>query len=870
MKVMQKVRHMPRYRFLDNFNLMRTSSPDTHVEASRALVSLLEVFVDCADSGVSRVVTIWPRRIEESGFLHQMAVLWHVVGVEDEDEVGVQAATLTCLATLHWPFSKDSLRRLGGVLADRRILSLANKRHLNGNIHRCYEWHIQLRRIGDLNPELNVRRSGRVTTLQEHEELQNPSFAELAPIVMTGEDGTPLMDDCRSRFLGRVRKFTQIKAGNVPGSLFDLSATPYLLMGVPGETDAKKVGARLLRLRRPDVVVIDIDAAARLHGENWPAKTLALLRAVKYQEGANPLYGEGVPLSATTVGGSLPPVFALTEVPYLAHLFSTEVLPSYATGKAVRRVVFNVTRDMTSQVQCVSPGSRNPAFTVTCLARHLTPFLVAADKLQRDLEPLDTSMAEMVRDMGHFIRRAVCMPGGIGDYDSFVESSGRRHYVPGQPLGMAAALLELERKGNAGKEAGRVTAFAREFLDIVNGLGEATPAAMVFRRLVVAGGWTESGDALVVFPDRTTESFAHWLIDALKVRDGQPEQKLADVTTVDSKAGIDRLMPILHKFDKAYLFLPRWSAVARIVACHNTPEVVHLLCDEATAESIRHQAEMLRAQPQFRPVHERLALLLRSLEEALEGVPLPIPVMDEVRFGPSSLSRYEGEGRPLLVRLDDGKEVPLFEGSQVITYRADAEPRPFSLCAATTLVPGDAVFFMDEDFVAMVSRHCRITVDANPMLDAYHRQVAALRYWLPGGTLREKARHVLRTMEVDGIEPLPDETTVMTWLDVERLIGAPVETVRPQAPHSEAWFRSFTAAIGMLPAMMASYWKFAIFDTRSKRISAGFGVSRFCTAVLTDPESVLSFFSGDREDMQRFSDWAREELAEVVDVVKVR
>ncbi len=836
------------YRFLFDFPCMRTSDPTSQLPPGAAVRTLLGAFVECIVSGNSKLVTAWPRSIDAPAILHQMAVLWHVVGDDDEGQVGARTEDFTRLATLVWPFTNDSLRKMGGMIAHRNIILPRNKLHINRKEQCCYSYHIQLRRIGDLNPDKEIKRTGRLLTLQEHDELQHPSFAEISPILVMDTDGTPLHEDCRNRFMGRVRKYTLIKVDKTPSGLFDLPTTPYILLCLQPGTDMKKTLSRAIQARRPDVLLLDLHAAANIHGDEWPDKACELLRWTR--------------IYAAKLNQPFPPVFAIADTPWLAYQFSRDVMPSYdKNARLPEQGVLNISRDVLSQAVYMTSGSRNPTMVVTCLARYLTPFLVEADGLQKALEPLDVHMSNLVREMMHFIRRMICLPGGIDAYNEFVEQCGRKRFVPGQPLAMAADLLSLEQNGRAGKESGRVKDFVQQFLSTLESLKEITPGSDLFRRLRTTEVFTERGNTLLVLPDRTTESFTNWIIDT----EGASRDNL---DTTDGKHGIDHKMSLLRRYQKAYMLLPRWDTVARILVSHHAPEVLHLVCDEATVSSIRHQAAILMEKPAFRPVHERLDRLLNALDEALEGGQLPIPNIEEVRLTSSAVSSYEGGGKPMALRLWDGRIVPLFEGSSVVKYRNEAEPRPFVTCQASMLSPGDQVFLVDDDFFAMAEQYFTMKCDANAMLDSYHRQVLELREAVPGDGLREKARHVRKMMAAGNLKSLPDESTVVTWLDVERLIGAPLDEVRPQAPHSEEWFMSFTGAIGMLPLLAPSFWRFGVFDTRSRRISAGFNANRFCTALLTDPDSVMPLFSGDNDDLQRLEICARNEIAEIVEILK--
>jgi hypothetical protein len=777
-----------------------------------------------------------------------MAVLWHVVGIDDQEQVGVQAEDLSRLATLVWPFSTSSMKTMDSVLADRRLI-LRHIKHRFQNKLSCNSCVIQLRRLFDVNPNMAYEQRGNQMTLEECIKLQHPSLAEIAPILLADAEGNLLHKECRAGFLRRIRKYTQITINEIPGDLFNLESAPYLLFGLPAETNTMRVIREIYASRRPDVVIIDIPALVRHFGDGWVGKTAEFLRMVRSHS-----------IAENTEGAPAPPLLAMCESPWNAYQFSSELMPVYVKNQYLKEeVVLNISKDVLSKTVHTNSASRTPLIVVNSLARHLTSFLLEADQLHKDLDPLDATMSAQIADMMHFIRRMICLPSGISSYEQFAEQSGRRQYMPGKPLAMVRQLLDMESGGTAGKESARVQKFAEQFREILDSFGESTPGSTFLNRLLKVETFTDIGNTLLVLPDGMTESLVGWL------RDTEQVIFQDNLDTTDGKSGLDLLLPSLHHYKNSYLMLPRWDAVGRLLASHNAPEILHLVCDEATAASLKHQAETLRNRSSFRIIHERLDRLITALDESMSSISACMPLVEEVRLPKVPVASYEGEGQPVMFTLADGRILHMYDRSCVVQYRHELEPRPFSRVNAACLGVGDTVFPLDEDYIAMAEGHSLFYCNAGSALKAYHQQVIALRSSVPGDSLREKAAHIRGKM-AETVTYLPKVNTILAWLDVESLIDAPLEKVQPHAPHSEEWFYSFANSLDMMPAIASSCWQFGIYDIRARRISAGFTTNRFYTALLTEPDSVMQYFSGDDDDLLRLEKYARNALSEIIDI----
>jgi hypothetical protein len=267
----------------------------------------------------------------------------------------------------------------------------------------------------------------------------------------------------------------------------------------------------------------------------------------------------------------------------------------------------------------------------------------------------------------------------------------------------------------------------------------------------------------------------------------------------------------------------------------------------------------------FHPLTARMNSLCIAFDEALEHAEFDLDP-DDVASSYQS-SSYDGEGRPLTLVTASGRHIHLHEGTRIIRYNAEAEPRPFTSCCASTVEQGDTVFVIDEEYMQMVARHCSVRRTAPEWLRAYHNTVKAAQQAFPGETVRDKAKIVLEQMKKRYASDLPELATVVNWLNVDALLGESLDDVRPHAPRTREMFDRFAAVLGVA-GVADAFWNQAIRATRSLRIRAGFSALNFSIDVLTAPDRAMADWNGGNDDLCLCEAYAREMLEDVEEIIK--
>lgn len=827
------------------------SAPDEKLVLGGTLPRLLQLFTDTLTTGNSRVVITWPTPLEAPALLHQASVLWHVVDREYDPEELSPAEKLTSLATLVWPFTARSQRCFDTLLVDRiPIVAHNTKRRCSNG---CRDYHTLLEQLRYLNPE---RKTGRCLTEHQMKRLeqsvgnQHPTLGEIAPVLIIGNNMRASITTCGKNFYRRALRFMRGRITEIYESLYLPASAPYLLMGLPPETDNIRCNM-IVNDRLPDIVLLDLPLAEKCYGEKWTEKTESIISVIKK--------------IAHSQKKPMPPLFVIAGGAESAHRFRTEV----PTERLMTDLVVNTSPDPLSANKHATRGARVPGYIVTPLASHLTSLLWRGHRLATDMEEVDTRTAETVRMMQHFLRRMICSPGGMDEFKQYLLDADIRTGIHLDPLGMTARLREQVRLGRAGMSDSQVNGFIDDFNDVLGQLVETTPANRFLDQLVrterdrnsrVNSLYSQPRRSLVALPDGLTERFAR----ALLAKRGHADESWLRLT--NCKKGINDWSGRLGEFDKVYFIMPRWDTIERLLAWETTPGTVQIVCDEATVQSLRKKVAWIKDRRLFHALAARMNSLCIAFDEALEHAEFDFAPDDIASSYQSSF--YNGEGRPLKLVTASGKHIHLHEGTRIVCYNVEAEPRPFTCCKACDVEQGDTVFVIDEEYAQMVARHCSVSRAAPEWLRAYHNLIKVAQQAFPGESVRDKAKNVLEQMKKRGTSDLPDITSVVNWLNVDVLLGESLDDVRPHAPRTRDMFDRFVEVLGVAQVVADTFWNQAIKATRSLRIRAGFSALNFSIDVLTDPDRAMADWSGGNDDLCLCGTYAREGLEEVEDIIK--
>lgn len=202
--------------------------------------------------------------------------------------------------------------------------------------------------------------------------------------------------------------------------------------------------------------------------------------------------------------------------------------------------------------------------------------------------------------------------------------------------------------------------------------------------------------------------------------------------------------------------------------------------------------------------------------------------------------------------LENGQTVRRSPGSHAYTYDplwSHTQTRGYRRVEVSDLTEGQRLFVMSAELrelteTALKNAGVPISNDKKfeEALRSYHQRVLACVVDAKiGSNLTDKARALRVSMleQKDCPKNLPEEGTVRSWLDVERLLGLDFERSKPSAPRHEAHFRAFAHALGMTDIEAIYFWKAVIQPLRGTRRADGRRVSDVYADMLLEPESMV-------------------------------
>ncbi len=249
----------------------------------------------------------------------------------------------------------------------------------------------------------------------------------------------------------------------------------------------------------------------------------------------------------------------------------------------------------------------------------------------------------------------------------------------------------------------------------------------------------------------------------------------------------------------------------------------------------------------------------------------PIGDLDsELRWldGPTidlTAERPEWRGKIRLITLLSGTRLKVFDNSEFLLFDTSALI-PWSKCVASQLKPDDEVCVFRNEFVDDAREILKFTADAPAALANYHRSVARAVSRLAGDNIATKAKTLQgRMLAIDPKANLPLFGSICEWIDVESLLSAPLEEVRPHAPRDRDLFNIFMKGLEINEVLADQHWIYGVFATRSKRIKQGGYFHSVLMAALVDPDSLGSQFPDfDQDALRRVNVLAQENVETLV------
>ena len=469
----------------------------------------------------------------------------------------------------------------------------------------------------------------------------------------------------------------------------------------------------------------------------------------------------------------------------------------------------------------------------------------------------DTRAAVALRSGLSFVRAMATLPIGLAEARKIVETmygteddadrAIRRKFF------VADALQPLTEHARISAEGGTLETFRRRFMATVEAWQGATPISAKLASMS-AQGKEAVRNIMLVLPDRHVVNLYNLSDPALTCR-----WHVADPKTMLDVART-------HGCDRWLLVRPNGDMLRTVLMADPGPKTVDLLGDAAGSALLDMGLRPLTQLQGFAPVRDRALALLKavgrsasSIERDQEEAQARTTVLREELDFTQSEGGYTGPR----MRLSTEQDYTLLyrPGSEVLCHTPD-DLRAFEKVEAKNIQVGDAILVLNKSLMELLRRELARSPKTVETLRQYHASVGAKRKELPGDSLRDKARNVLRRIQAKQHEFGDHEVQNITrWLDVD---GSTLDdpTAQPQGPKTRKRFQWFTDALQVQPELANVWWDYGIRLTRSYRLSEGMQFNQRATSFVLDPESFTARAGG--RDLHAL----QQAVLENVDVVK--
>ncbi|MGX5668838.1 hypothetical protein ACWKW9_22990 [Rhizobium daejeonense] len=665
--------------------------------------------------------------------------------------------------------------------------------------------------------------------------VRSPTLVETTAVFAPTENG--FVSDAE-QILRRVCDHTHLGDAGA-GLLKDRAAvgapgtTPFAMLGLPAARTPRGF-ERLLRhdrivMRGIDAIVVDLTRQSKQElGEQWEKRLAVLLEALDI------------------VPGRRPPVLAVCEDPF-ALKSAVRTMRSHSARIKPRRQppveigVYLTEPGLLGQAPALPEMLPPVDFTADIKDAALVGLRDKLFNLGRRLrDASDIAGARGVSQALAFLRRVGSLPLGIDearhtadilfDADDDVDASIRAMFRSRMALAPLATIGVSSPDGATAKEVvglidARVSAWKIE-----------TPVSAKLQELLARDGWN-SPQTLLAVPDRRIAQILMASDRSVMWRCGIVDHSA--LATSFNRGGLERVVVIG----------PSATAIRALLTSPATPAKVVLVGDASGSALLAGELAPLARLPGFASIADRamamqIALKRGGLDERLSDresefriVPIAQPrEIDLTQEGGS----YTGEKIVLSTALH---QISYRPSSDVLVFTS-GEARPFERVAARDVEQGDQILVLDE-LTRDKIRHALATSRTSlKQLTAYHDHVARLRESLPGSGTAQKARDVLKRMQL--IDPmLPDSEihNIQRWLSADLAIAASDGAKQPRAARDWARFKLFMQANDVSLILAETYWRLAIVPTRSYRVQEGYQFNQRVVQFVLDPDS---FTEGER------------------------
>lgn len=790
---------------------------------TRGLVSTL---LEAADVGGTTLCLVWPAKLTSVTLLHAMANLERVF-----------AKDLRGLRTLLWPGTHSSKAALNGVLADRTQLStlfrLSMWAEQDGQTE-CTAWTSSPAFLAALEALNDLH--------FQHQELPNPSLAELVPtfvfdptrLLWTTTVEHPLERTLRKVDGSNNRRNLKEKVGSewrspekAPGALMVLHHT--------ANKDAwqKAIDAPSLKnFGRPEVLLLDATHAAIQTNYN----------AVKHipQFLGCALRGSLGAAGAVVVTDDPKTFFVLR-----AQLYGLKLAP-------VTKVWVAEASDGLLSVAPVNnewkPEQRsNSNFKVGIVDRDASQIALAFQGLTASTSGEDSLGYQALMKACLYILRLSNMPAGYSDLTVSSAEVGGTDFSSQQSAWtpVSLALRQVLESGELNSARAQLEKAMSRAERLIDDWGDATPMASRLLAEIHKHVVGERQVTSIVLPSNRYVGLAHRFL----------QRKFgADWAGVETRlewhilASVSKTMTGDLK-SKHFIFVGISPDVLRVLITHrDVPHGTVVLVPYRQAESTLKTLTDMKELEAFKPYRGRIGLLALELERRLKEVPNPIAIEKLIEM--SMTFKFEGneqsgsasEQTYYKYELENGGRA--YASGWVYRFDLDEDP-PFRRSAASAIRAGEFIFDMNDELRAKIESSLRLNSDGfssivdpvRMLLRLYHDDVQTRCDLLFKAKKRSSlAREIYAKMiEIDPWAVNCNPGRVYYWLALKS-----EGDTRPHASKDERSFRVFCKALDISDERAKDHWGFI---RNARRVSQYMGrelVARYAE-ILFQPESAATY-----------------------------
>ena len=850
---------------------MRRNDPASPCGIGPPAVQVLRAFERTLSGTKSEALLIWPQQPDCVAIFHALASLNCMSACDTEG-----------LVTLYFPWSRGATATQRHMLVDRNFVYEATLPVLNRLIntdenHPSFGYVLALHSLKYL-PEKRKKDARFMNALSVNPGLIHPTLFEIMPQLGIQQDS---LHDYHDQFLRRLSRHTWItEKGEYMEAATRPSQAPFFFFGVHADAirpkDIRNAGiSEKDGGRRPDIVLVDLTYRGRSRlGNHWQQSLNRFFRII-----------------GDLFGRDSPPVFAVTDDVFVLQRLRWDALKAYDKERgthvhvkrpAISHVVLHPKPHVMDHETVVpSPA---PAITAEVYGNDVLILVEQGIKLRQSLlNTGDSELASTVTAAITSIQNLVGIPGSAHQFYDFLadryEDYEHRYY--GSRFDYLAPRSQIKlamQQGLGGMNQDQLSEFFSAFEKVCESTASQTPGSVLFRQCMV-NLVRNAERSLVVFSSDVLLDFARWRIEN--------DEDLAQVgpylggkiVLSGRREAIEELelhQHEEHSYNQVVFIEPHAEHLLHLLTQSFMPKKVLVLANLALARSALNRSRALLKIKGIEPIRENLRVVEEKLGRALSGRVTNIPEIDLSprlpRLSTLDLTSTEGRGpgteETRLIATSGSLTIRAFDGSEMAFYDADAL-QSFSLRFAKDLKPGNEICAFSPDFLNMAREKLNFTANASNVLALYHRAVAESVQKLPGSDMASKV-HALRErmLQIDPAIELPGNQAMRQWIDVQGLIDAPRNKVRPQAPRDRHHYLCFMRSLGVTEDVADRYWDLGIASTRSIRISRGSTFRRIFMAVLIDPHGVASQIPEER----RKDVWAIHEAAEhhVVKIISNR